>query len=247
MSSSNHKKRGRKPKGGKIIANYSQEKNESETVIPVILHLKCNLSDLNNDKHIMFTSYENTNTIANHSLKIKTNIDTDPIPNKLKSLAIELNKNQLIKNKSDCFWCTYGFDTPTVYIPKLISNNKYHCYGCFCSPECACAYLFNEQLDSNVRFERYHLLHNLYSNVYNYERNIQPAPIPHYTLDKYYGNLSIDEYRKLHCSDKLVLLIDKPITGVLPELHEDNFDFVCSSYVPEKFSIKKQRKIYPNQ
>ena len=31
----------------------------------------------------------------------------------------------------------------------------------------------------------------------NYTKNIKPAPNPHYTLEKFYGNLSIQEYRRL--------------------------------------------------
>ena len=54
-----------------------------------------------------------------------------------------------------------------------------------------------KNIDSSTRFERYHLLNFLYCKIYNYSKNIKPAPSPYYTLDKYYGNLSIQEYRKL--------------------------------------------------
>ena len=38
---------------------------------------------------------------------------------------------------------------------------------------------------------------------------------------KFYGNLSIQEYRKLLKSEHLLCVLDKPLTRVLPELHED--------------------------
>jgi hypothetical protein len=80
-----------------------------------------------------------------------------------------------------------------------------------------------------VKFERYHLLNQTYSKIYNYTRNIKPAPNPYYLLDKFY-NLSIQEYRKLLKTGHMLLVIDKPMTRILPELHEDNDEFINSVY-----------------
>ena len=68
-------------------------------------------------------------------------------------------------------------------------------YGCFCSLNCALAYLQNEDIDISSKFERRQLLFNLYSNVVKDKTYIKPAPDPRYTLDKFYGNLSIQEWR----------------------------------------------------
>ena len=122
-------------------------------------------------------------------------------------------------------------------------NSLYHCYGCFCSPECATAYLFNEHVDSAIKFERYHLLNHLYCKIYDYKKNIKPAPDPHYTLDKYYGNLSIQQYRQLLKNERLLLVVDKPLIRIMPELHEDNDDFVLNSNsIPagKKYQVKKK-------
>ena len=97
-------------------------------------------------------------------------------------------------------------------------SNTYHVYGCFCSPECAVAYLLKENIDNSIKFERYHLLCYIYSKVFNYENNIKPAPNPHYMLKKFCGNMSIDEYRELFKSHNYLFIIDKPITRELPEL-----------------------------
>ena len=83
------------------------------------------------------------------------------------------------------------------------------------------AYLMEQRVDTSTKFERYALLNHLYCKLYDYKRNIQPAPDPHYTLDKYYGNLTIQEYRRLLKSERLLLIVDKPLTRVLPELHQD--------------------------
>jgi hypothetical protein len=73
------------------------------------------------------------------------------------------------------------------------------------------------------------MLNHVYSKIYNYKKNIKPAPNPHYMLEKYYGNLTIQEYRSLLCNDRLFLVIDKPLTRVMPELHEDNDDFIINN------------------
>ena len=80
------------------------------------------------------------------------------------------------------------------------------------------------------------LLNNVYSNIFNYENNIKPAPDPYYLLDKYYGNLSIEEYRKLLNNQQLLLVVDKPLTKVLPELFEENNDMptIYSNLLTEK-------------
>ena len=56
----------------------------------------------------------------------------------------------------------------------------------------------------------------------NYSKNIKPAPNPYYTLSKYYGNLSIQEYRKLLSKERIFMIVDKPMTKILPELYEEN-------------------------
>ena len=53
----------------------------------------------------------------------------------------------------------------------------YEVYGCFCSPECACAYLNKEHIDSSTFWERYALLNNIYGKIYEHDENIKPAPM----------------------------------------------------------------------
>ena len=93
-------------------------------------------------------------------------------------------------------------------------------------------------------WERYALLNNIYGKVYNYESNIKPAPSPFYTLDKFYGNLSIQEYRKLLKNDTLLLVVDKPLTKILPELYEENNDVpnIYNNLLTEKAKTKNNKK-----
>ena len=281
------KKRGRKPKGGKLILKPSDADNKQESVANIILHLKCSLTELDvynktsqvmnnefnynpevppeiqtynsNEVNNVFTTYEENNnkstnmkyayselnkpiTSSNNVCQLcATNINDNEnnddsevnmkdINMKLKQIKINLYKNTLQDKKAACFWCTYEYDNPPCYIPKYEIDDKLYGYGSFCRPECAVAYLMKENLDDSTKFERYHLLNQIYGKVYEYKKNIKPAPNPHYLLEKFYGNLSIQEYRKLLKTEHLLLVVEKPMTRILPELFEDNDNFIMSIY-----------------
>ena len=103
-----------------------------------------------------------------------------------------------------------------------------------------------ENIDQASKMERYALLNFIYGKLYNYEKNIKPAPNPYYILDKYYGNLSIQEYRKLLTTERLLLIVDKPLCRQLPELHEDNDDFLLNNKIgntTSRYKIKKSQNI----
>lgn len=309
------KKRGRKPKGGKIVSQNNENSDSNIQTIPnIILHLKCKMSDLEQYNSLLLSNQEanpinlniknhnffinnnqlNSNNITEsenelneiqgldtyeqfgkttktselgyliidapnklpqdefvYGLKntcnceknnIISNNDMNSIWKKLKDLEVQLHKNDISDKRSACFWDTCEFDTPPVYIPRVQLDNSYHVYGCFCSPECAVAYLLKENIDAATRFERLHLLNHMYGKICNYERSIKPAPDPYYTLDKYYGNLSIQEFRKLLKSERLLLVVDLPLTRELPEIHLDNGDYLIGGQsIPTtgKYKVKK--------
>ena len=291
------KKRGRKPKGGKLVIKHAETNIQKPMITNVILHLKCSLNDLNDytDKlnklvtdpliynpsippeimtyddtiygGLKYETIESVNNeivqstvqMANYayiheaapnvhgqlqicsSCKNNMNdstvddddddsVNMNDINTKLKRLKIHLYKNSMPDKKSACFWCTCEFDNPACYIPKYEMDEQIHGYGSFCRPECATAYLMKENIDDSMKFERYHLLNKIYSKIYDYKKNIKPAPNPYYLLEKFYGNLSIQEYRKLLKTEHMLLVIDKPMTRILPELHEDNEEIVLNVY-----------------
>jgi hypothetical protein len=290
------KKRGRKPKGGKIVQQLVPVAAQKESKPNIILHLKCSLKDLTSsgDHNSNFTTtsvdpynFENNNELtyellANNLLNNTTMINNDPsaffnatvngnmnkiyaikenapsysndddelsstnemreLWRKLKVLEQDLHINNISDKKSACFWCSHDFDNPPIYIPKHFIKDSYHVYGCFCTPECATAHLMEENIDSSTKFERYHLINHIYSKIYEYKKNIKPAPNPHYMLDKYYGNLSIQEYRALLRSERLFLIVDKPLTRILPEFHEDNDDFIINNKIipSNNYQVKKR-------
>ena len=194
-----------------------------------------NASNNNNNNN----NNNNDNDIDNNDCKTSR---TD-LWDKLNQLKVNLHKNNISDKRSACFWCTYDFDNPPIFIPKNEFKNNYQVYGCFCSPECSSAYLMNEKIDSSVKFERYQLLNHVYGKIYDYKKNIKPAPNPFYLLDKYYGTLTIKEYRDLFKNDQLLIVVDKPLTHVFPELYEDNSDFILNQRtIPTNSTYKLKRK-----
>lgn len=299
------KKRGRKPKGGKIIQQTSVC-NIIKTPKPnIILHLKCFMKDLQesnvlsdnqvvsfnfstNKNDLSFDTINSMNEIissnyANNEIAdINPNINEAPedtdndedndanehitlcsvvsskgstafkkneqkdLWKKLKQLAHSLHVNNISDKKSCCFWDTYEFDNPPVHIPKHYMKDAYQVYGCFCSPECAVAYLMAENIDISVKFERYHLINFIYGKIYNYDRNVKPAPTPHYLLNRFDGNMNIQEYRSLLQKERLYLIVDKPLTRILPELHEDNDDFILNNKIIPSNNFQVNKKIQKN-
>jgi hypothetical protein len=272
------KKRGRKPKGGKIIQQIVPLNNNKEPKPNVILHLKCSLKDLQSNliqgSEIQSFNFQPTNQLTYDIINSEPNIfnkqeqskivydeidydedddrsikenDTKEVWKKLKILEHNLHINNISDKKSACFWCTYEFDNPPVYIPKHFIKDSYHVYGCFCSPECGTAYLMEESIDSSSKFERYHLINHIYSKIYDYKKNIKPAPNPYYMLEKYYGNLTIQEYRSLLRNERLFLVVDKPLTRILPELHEDNDDFIINNKIIPSNNYQFKKKLQKKQ
>jgi hypothetical protein len=339
-----NKKRGRKPKGGKIMTNLVSSISDISEIPNIILHLKCHMSDLKTNDTIVnydyspsiedIESYTSVSAIINGSDIISTfntNDDNDDYSNseiedynsanpkmqfnnqndmnskskaqqfhsnnngiitskqinntlpisKNQTLETPLHKDNIVQqdsskinilnekmnkeiskkinklklsfhngesvqtkgnHKSACFWDTCEFDSPIHYIPANIINDTFQVYGCFCSPECAIAYLLKEQLDTSTKFERLHLIQLLYGGVSQYGKGLKPAPSPHFLLDKYYGNLTIQEYRQLFKSQQMIYIVNKPLTHILPELYEDNNDFLVNSKVIPTNNMKLKKR-----
>jgi len=278
------KKRGRKPKGGKLIQNLTNDNVVVSMVPNIILHLKCGAADIDSsiihnykegdvvsfnvmdnkgaDLHDLYHSdnelkpnnalmgnnaYNYLNdTASDDDCDEGGNTTTKTIMKKLNHLKISFHMSDLFQTvgaaprRSCCFWDTCEFDTPPVYLPKCISNNGgYVVYACFCSPECALAYLMDERIDTSVKFERCQMLNAMHGKV---NVSIKPAPNPHYTLGKFYGNLSIQEYRMLFKSEQIVYVVSKPLTHILPEIYEENNDFMLNNKIIPTNNYKPKKK-----
>ena len=112
---------------------------------------------------------------------------------KIKELKLQYYKNEIPDKKIDCFWCTCPYDNDPCFILQHGSTGDIHAHGSYCSPGCAVAFLFrNMQWDDSAKIDSYQLM-NYYYNSKNFDHSIKPAASPYYFLDKYYGNLSIQD------------------------------------------------------
>ena len=66
----------------------------------------------------------------------------------------------------------------------------------------------------------------------------------YYLLDKFCGNLTIEEYRTLMEQDKLILVMDKPLSRNYPELFEENNEYHVHTI--NTFSKKKKDMVKQN-
>lgn len=238
------KKRGRKPKGGKILDAVVHDVPTEEVLHNIILHLKCSFQEVHLPKKDDGGIEAFFSELPHESYG--TQSDESSLYQKLKTLQSRLHTNMELKTRSDCFWCTYPFDTPAVHIPHHKQGENYQAYGSFCCPECAAGYLFNEsRLDASCKFERYHLLNYLYGSIYDYKHGIVPAPPPHYLLNKFLGILSIEDYRQMIRQDKFMLVAEKPMCCSYPELMQSAANFestVIQSKKPEQTTYRLCRK-----
>jgi hypothetical protein len=230
-------------------SNYYQLSNDDEIVVQSAYNdntndLNNNFCKLCNQKQYNIMNHLNNDNLPSNNNKLD-NIENAELIHKIKQLKHNLynNNNNNYHKKSACFWCTYEYDNEPFYIPKQESNGELCGYGSFCRPECAVAFLFKENIDDSNKFDRYQLLNATYGKINGYKRNIKPASDPYYLLDKFYGNLSIQEYRKLLSNEYLLNVVEKPMTRVLPELHDDidnSTDNIMSSNSLSGFKVKRQ-------
>jgi hypothetical protein len=185
---------------------------------------------------------------------------------KLRELKIQMYKTNIVRDNpgattenntpcklSDCFWCTCPFTETACHILKY-GQTEIQGHGIYCSPECAVAGLFkNTNWDDSEKYESYQLMNHCYQLVTSKQinqgtirRNICPAVAPHYFLDKFAGNMTIDEFRDMNRQSKhLLYTLDRPLTRILPEIHEEkdigvfkgtNIPFIGSG----KYKVKRQ-------
>jgi len=206
----------------KGLLNFKNYDDENETDMNGNILINSNNNAIENDNNGIHNIIEN-----DHISSDTTNTSTKQIWKNIKILQKQFHINGTFNSKkASCFFCTCDFSNPPIHIPQKYINKSYQVYGNFCSPECSVAFLMNEHIDSSQKFERYQLLNYLYGKVYNYTKSIKPAPNPYYLLDKYYGNLTIQEYRKCFDNERLLFVIDKPLTKIMPEIIDEGNDLM---------------------
>ena len=138
-----------------------------------------------------------------------------------------------------CFWCCHTFTNRPVVLPMRDTGEHLQVTGNFCSPECACSYLFDMRQDSHTRWEQLALLYRVYGEAC--QGKIQPAPARN-TLKLFGGGLSIIEYRNLIRSHKVRVDIHlPPMVSILATMDTKPIDFYDSSLTKGASETIKER------
>ena len=179
---------------------------------------------------------------------------------KTKLFKIKSNENIIYHNKSlmtnfkeykdiwpektdiCCWWCCHPFDSVPFSLPLKKVNNHYIVKGCFCSPECAAAWNFNDNSDDNV-WDRYSLLNHIYQKYYDDNTvNIKLAD-PRETLTMFGGYQSIQEFRKNNkIYNKTTKMINPPMISVMPQVEESSNDIFQSNNTPIPLDYQRIEK-----
>ncbi len=112
-----------------------------------------------------------------------------------------IQKNGLAYPKTTnvhCYWCRHPFKTQPIGIPyrRLKGQNKYTCFGNYCSYECAMAGSI-ESRSVQINMFAGSLLCLMRKNISNIPLSNPIHKAPHWsTLKNYGGHLTIQEFRK---------------------------------------------------
>ena len=138
-----------------------------------------------------------------------------------------------------CFWCCHTFTNRPVVLPVRDTGEYLTVTGNFCSPECACAYLFDMRQDTHTRWEQLSLLYRVYGDACN--SKIHPSPARN-ILKLFGGNLSIQEYRQLIRSHKVRVDIHlPPMVSILATMDTKPIDFYDASLTKGVTETVKER------
>ncbi len=159
-------------------------------------------------------------------LQFSSNFDYNKKTDTLMRQFMEATQRQEWPNSTPihCFWCCHPFECRPCALPLEYRNNEFRVYGCFCSPECAAAYNFNDFQDTEKRWERYSLLNRLFKKRDQPNNKIKLAP-PRQTLQIFGGPLSINQFRNtLEKYDKTYILNFPPLVSINVQQEQINFD-----------------------
>jgi hypothetical protein len=138
-----------------------------------------------------------------------------------------------------CFWDCHNFSTRPVVLPIRDTGKHLEVMGNFCSPECACAYLFKMPQDSHTRWEQLSLLYRVYGEACG--GKIHPAP-PVMILNHFGGNLSIAQYRNMLRSQKVRADVHlPPMVSILATMDTKPIDFYDASLTKGLVETVKDR------
>lgn len=202
----------------------SEQTNIVSPIIDITQSIKNESKMPENNAHVQEPEIDYYNIKSTLLVQYKDSSDTKTIP--------------LLSNVA-CFWCCHTFTNRPVVLPIRDTGEYLEVMGNFCSPECACAHLFEMRQDSHTRWEQLSLLYRIYGEACN--GKITPAPARN-ILTLFGGNLTITEYRKLLRSHKVRADIHHPpMVSILATMDTKPIDFYDASLTKGVTETVKER------
>jgi hypothetical protein len=159
-----------------------------------------------------------------------------------------------------CWTCCHMFDTTPIGIPHMLVNQQFHCYGNFCSYNCAKRYLCPEEDDdiallqtSTDRFitddlsdkkQLLELLCHLETGL-PFGACIEKSP-KRLMLRMFGGNMSIEEYRANSITNKKYHVFRSPMVPISYQMEECITRDTKPGKTESSLSSLKLEKAYQN-
>ena len=204
------------------LLEYTPGLNEPKPFDPDNIYCGTELSIENSYNRFETVSFENDDK------KNKNNTTLSNLDIKTKERRVYTSLQQFIDewpNSTDvnCFWCCHNFESTPCSIPESLTNDLFKVSGCFCSFNCATAFLFNNESNKNSMWEKYSMLHLLRNKLMkkNDHELIKPAP-PRESLKSFGGYLTINEFRNNF--DRLYNVVAPPVIILCPQIDESSYN-----------------------
>ena len=151
----------------------------------------------------------------------------------LHSVCITTQNNEWMrKTDISCFWDCHSFNHTPWGIPIKYDYHSgiFTLFGIFCSPNCALAYLLQDENNTTALWEKVSLLNLLHYKIYETDENIVPAP-DKICLKTFGGPLKIEQYRCLTLKNNKNYCVNfPPCSMVSPVLEETKKAFNQDSF-----------------
>ena len=137
----------------------------------------------------------------------------------------ECNKKKVWPEKTNiyCLNCCQPFDHKPAALPFRYQNGIFHVFGCFCYPECAAAFNFNDSICVENANENYNLLNFMYKLAYNDPFYRVKIAAHRLCLKIFGGNMDVDKYRDSfdnHYVQNNIIM--PPVMSIIPLQEENN-------------------------
>lgn len=133
-----------------------------------------------------------------------------------------------------CWWCCFPFTGRPCALPTDFDGTTFKVYGCFCCPECAAAYNFNDCQDVEKKWDRFGLLNTLYRKPDHSAIKLAPR---RQSLNIFGGPLNIKQFRAVNGDyEKTYQLNFRPMSSIHIQQEQVTLE--------NNYGYKKESEVY---